>query len=116
MPTSKKVLLYGSSLFIAGLNASLSTIPGLKIRRFEAHETNYVERVRTEKPDVIIVELVNASYNLTLSLLQKFPGVTLIGLDLESDQLLVLSVQEQRALAAADLVKVIQASQSPGKD
>jgi DNA-binding NarL/FixJ family response regulator len=109
MPEKKKVILYGSSLFIAGLDASLSDIPGLEIQRVEARLGNDLELVRAGTPDVIIVDLGVASKNLTLALLQKFPGVTMIGLDPESDQLLILSVQQQKAQAAADLVKVIQA-------
>jgi DNA-binding NarL/FixJ family response regulator len=109
MPIKKKVILYGGSLFIAGLDASLSTVPGLEIQRVEAHAGNDLELVRAGTPDVIIVDLGVASKTLTLALLQKFPGVTMIGLDPESDQLLILSVQQQKAQAAADLVKVIQA-------
>lgn len=116
MPKSTKVILYGSSLFIAGLNASLSTIPGLEIERVEVHEGNDLERVRAAKPEVIVLEMGVTSKNLSLSLLQKFPGVRLIGLNLESDMLMILSVQEQKALAAEDLVKVIKVSQSPGLD
>jgi hypothetical protein len=108
MPKNKKVILYGGSLFIAGLDASLSAIHGLDIQRVEALAGNELELVRAGTPDVIIVDLGVASKNLTLALLQKFPGVTLIGLDPESDQLLILSVQQQKALATADLVKVIQ--------
>jgi trans-aconitate methyltransferase len=82
----------------------------------EACEDNNLDRVRAGAPDVIIVDMGIASRNLTLTLLQKFPGVTLIGLDPESDRLLVLSVQHQTALAAADLVKVIQHPQPNEED
>jgi hypothetical protein len=116
MPKTKKVILYGGSLFIAGLDASLSAIPGLDIQRVEAYAGNDLEQVRAYEPDVIVVELGVASKNMTLTLLQRFPGVTLIGLDPESDRLLVLSVQHQTALAAADLVKVIQAPHPPEED
>jgi len=40
------------------------------------------------------------------------PGVVLIGLDLESDQLLVLSAHQQPSRAAADLVEVINKQRS----
>ncbi len=116
MAKTKKVILYGGSLFIAGLYTSLSATPGLEIQRLEAKEGNDLDRVRACAPDVIVVELGAASKNLTFALLKKFPGVTLIGLDPESDRLLVLSIQQHTALAAADLVKVIQASGLPGED
>jgi hypothetical protein len=113
MQDTHKIVLYGGSLFIAGLDASLSSIPGLEIERVEADAGNDMERVRAAKPDVIIVELGIASCNLTLTLMTKFPGVTLIALDPESDRLLTLSVQEHTAWAVADLVKLIQVAHSP---
>ena len=116
MPKTKKIILYGSSLFIAGLDASLSAIPGLDIQRVEAKAGDDLEHVRAVAPEVIIVEMGIASKNLTFTLLQKFQGVTLIGLNPESDHLLVVSVQQQTALAAADLVKVIQDPHLPGEE
>jgi hypothetical protein len=109
MQKKQKILLYGGSLFIAGLNASLMAIPDLEIERVEAQAGNDMEWLRAARPDVIIVELGIASSNLTLTLITKFPGVTLLALNPESDRLLILSVQEQSVMAAADLVKVIHA-------
>lgn len=110
MPGMKKVVLHGGSLFIAGLQASLSTIPGLEIQHVESHEEKDLIQACQEAPDVIIVETGFASGNLTLTLLQIFPQSTLIALDPDSERMLILSVKQQIVLAAADLEKVIQAS------
>ena len=107
---NKKVVLCGGSLFIAGLDASLSAIPGLEIQRVIVHEEKDFEKLSNDGPHVIIVEMGLASGNLTLKLMREFPHATLIALDPESDDLLILSVKRRIVLAAADLKKVIQAS------
>ncbi len=116
MLQKKKVVLYGRTLFIAGLGESLSADPGLEIRRVEAGEGNDLERMCHEVPDIIIVEMGVASGNLTLSLLREYPTVTLIALNPESERLLILSVKQQTVLAAADLEKVIWTSQPCEKE
>ena len=108
MPQTKKVILYGSSLFIAGLDSSLSAAPGLEIRRLEVEAGSLLEQVRTGTPDVIVVDLGVAPGNLTFNLLQKFPDVTLLGLNPENDQLLILTIQQRKAQEAHDLLRVIE--------
>jgi hypothetical protein len=107
---NKKVVLCGGSLFIAGLDASLSAIPGLEIQCVNVHEEKDLEKLYSDGPNVIIVEMGLASGNLTLKLMREYPHVTLIALDPESESLLILSVRHHIVLAAADLEKVIQAS------
>ena len=103
-----KVILYGGSLFINGLSISLSAIPELEVHNVEAQTDDDLEWVRAEAPDVIIAELGIASGTMAPYVMKKYPGVTLIGLDTESDRLLIFSIKEQTAVAANDLVKVIQ--------
>jgi len=107
MMQTKKVVLYGSSLFIVGLEASLADVPRLDIQRLEAQRDDSLARLRAAAPDVIIVDLGASPGDQAFALLKEFPGVVLISLDLESDRLLVLSVHQQASLAVADLVEVI---------
>ena len=46
--------------------------------------------------------------DFAISLLHEQPGKLLIGVDPNSNELLVLSSQQKRAVAVADLLKVIQ--------
>lgn len=110
MQQMKRVVLFGGSLFIAGLDASLSAIPGLEIQHVVGREEKDLLQVCKKAPNVIIVEMGFTSGNLTLTLLQKFPRATLIALDPESDRLLILTVKREIVLAAAELEKVIKAS------
>src|SRR3990172_3862922 len=112
MMQTKKVVLYGSSLFIVGLEASLAAVPGLGNQRVDVQRDDSLDRVRAAAPEVIVVELGAAPGDQAFTLLKEFPGVVLIGLDLESDQLLVLSAHQQPSQAAADLVEVINKQRS----
>ncbi len=108
MAQTKKVLLCGNSLFIAGLQTSLESVSDLQLTRLDARTDWLWKRLREEVPDVLILELGTMPGDQSLTLLKEFPRLMLIGLDPESDHLLVLSVQEQTPLAVADLVRVIR--------
>ena len=108
MTQTKKVLLCGKSLFIASLQTSLEAVTDLRLTRLDARTDSLWNRLREEAPDVLILELGTLPGDLGLTLLKEFPHLMLIGLDSESERLLVLSVQEQTPLAVADLVRVIR--------
>jgi hypothetical protein len=103
-----RVLLYGQSLFIAGLQASLEAVSGLVLKDVEAQSDHLQEHMAAWKPDVLIFELDNLSQIPSLVVLKDYPGLLLIGMDTECNHLLVLSNQQQQALSTTDLVKVIQ--------
>ena len=127
------VVLYGNSLFMAGVEASLRGQPGLDVVRIDATFPNPVQRLDALHPDVIIFDLTappstlpafgyaqarlpTSNLHSPFSILQKHPGLSLIGLDLNSNQVLVLSGQQHTVLAADDLAQVIQALLSKQRD
>ena len=108
MAHPQKVLLYGSSLFIECLQASLEPVTELELERVEARLDLLRKRLDEDQPSVLILELGAAPGDFCLALLKEFPHLTLIGVDLESDNLMVLSMQKEAPLAVADLVRVIR--------
>jgi hypothetical protein len=108
MAHPQKVLLYGSSLFIECLQASLEPVEELELERVEARLDLLRKRLDEYLPTVLILELGAAPGDFGLVLLKEFPHLTLIGVDLESDNLMVLSIQQEAPLAVADLVRVIR--------
>lgn len=104
----QKVLLYGNSLFLGVLQASLEAVADLDVRYIETIPDLLQQELVNDPPSVLIMELGAASGDFCLELLQEFPRLTLIGVSLESEQLLVMSVKQQTALATKDLVNVIQ--------
>jgi hypothetical protein len=94
--------LYGSSLFMAGLEASLKAIRGL-----------VVVRIDTTRPDAVIFDLDAPHAQFVVSFLSEHPGLPLVGLGLTSDRVVVLSSQQYTAQTTRDLARVIQIIQ-PG--
>lgn len=110
MEKQRRVALYGSSLFIAGLEASLKDKPGLDVVRIEAPLLYVAERVKALRPDVVIFDINTVNPDHALPLLREHPGLALIGLDVNSNKVIVFSSQPYQTLTADDLVQVIQMS------
>lgn len=102
-----RVLLFGRSLFIASLQASLEAVPGLVLQNMEAQSDRLQETISTWKPDVLIFELTGIDRIPSVAVLRKFPNLLLIGVDTEVNELFVLSGHQQQAFSSTDLVKVI---------
>lgn len=105
----KRVLLCGNSLFVSGLQASLEIDAGLEIQQIEPLEECIHERVKLWKPDVLILEKVLLREKVSLSILNDFPQVRIISLDLDENRLLVLSGLASEHPSMEELLQVIAA-------
>lgn len=105
----KRVLLYGNSLLISGLNASLAIMPGLELHQIEPHPDCIYEWIKTWQPDVLILETGLLESNFSLAILRAFPKIKLVSLDIEEERFLVLSGSTAKKPTIEDLLKVITA-------
>ena len=87
----KRVLLWGNSLFIAGLQASLEMVPGLDLQQVDSRPEQIRELMMVWRPDVLILEITQLKSAYSLSLLPDFPELKVIGLDIEDNRLQVFS-------------------------
>ena len=103
-----RIVLYGSSLFLAGIQGSLSAEPGLEVVHIQPEEAN--ERLLREVMDACLLafDVHEASPELMRALVKEAPHLALLALDPESDRLLVLSGQASGARTIGDLTAVIQ--------
>jgi hypothetical protein len=105
--TTRTVLLYGQSLLLSGVAASLRQGPGLRVAQaatWEAASNLLAARI----PDVLIFDLTDASQSHILPLLVKNPGILLIGLDLEHNRAILLGGQETRALTMERVREIVE--------
>jgi len=103
-----KVVLYGSSLFMAGAETSLKGRPGLEVVRVESTTPEILEVLHDLQPDVIIVDLATLDLLETLPILADYPGLPVIGLDLSGNSATILWGRKRSVSTAAGLTELIQ--------
>jgi DNA-binding NarL/FixJ family response regulator len=104
---SRTVLLYGQSLLLSGVAASLAECPGMQVAR-AATWAEAGRRLAERVPDVLIFDLTNSNESHILPLLLKNPGLLLIGLDTESNQAVLVSGQQAQSLTLNQIREIAE--------
>jgi hypothetical protein len=107
MRKRRRVVLYGSSLFVAGIEAGLRASRNLEILHVDAGTAQPLEEIRQLAPDAVAFDADRVTSDLLLPLLKECPGPVLVGLDLDSNRVLVLSGRQSHILSMDQLVRVI---------
>jgi len=102
--------VYGDSLILEGVRASLAALPGLEILDHPLGVPLEPEQINGSTTVFFDMEAIHP--DLLLPLLQQ-PGLQLIGMDPATHRALVWSGKQAAAGMAADLVKLI--NQQKGK-
>ena len=103
----RRVLLYGNSLAVSAVGASLQGCEGFELVRVEAGFADADTLVGAFNPAAVIFDRVMTQPELILALLDLLPQALLIGVNPSSDHVLVLSSRREWAVAPADLLHVI---------
>jgi hypothetical protein len=104
----RKVALYGNSLVVSSIGASLQGRAGLEVKCIDTTLPGAASRLTALQPDVIIFDLAMAHPEFAIALWKAQPRLLLIGVDLTIGQALVLSGQPSRLLTMDDLLQVIE--------
>ncbi|MGC9395509.1 MAG: hypothetical protein ACP5J4_11700 [Anaerolineae bacterium] len=111
MDEKRLVVLYGDTLLIDGVEASLTERNGLDVIRVDTTIANVGQHLRTIAPDLVIFDLdtpVIELSKLIVPLLQKQPGVPFICLDAEHSEVVTLACEQHTAHSTNDLVDLIR--------
>jgi hypothetical protein len=111
-----RLVIYGSSLNMAGIAASLKADPRLEVICLNPHIPGARQSLVELDPAVIAFDLNETNPGLDITLLRDRPGLLLIGVDICSDKLLVLSSHSSQAHCMADLIIVIHVNDTPAYD
>jgi hypothetical protein len=106
--TPRTVLIYGNSLFVAGVAAELDAVPGLIIKRVDTSGLRSVEQMQTGCPATLIVDLATIPGNLVLHCLLQCPTLVIVGLDLKNSRVIVLNSQFFPVTTLQELTCVLQ--------
>lgn len=99
----------GNSLLISGLQASLQAAPELELQVVDAQPEEIRTCINTWQPQVLLLEAGLLRSAFSLSLLQDFPWLKLIGIEIEDNRLLVFSGTSSLEPTAEDLLQAINA-------
>jgi len=102
------VVLIGNSLLMSSIGASLQASAGLQVLTVDAEVHDAAHRLGVLQPDVVLFDLGAAQPDFAVTLWKGQPDLLLIGVDLATNQALVLSGQRTRAYTTEDLLQVIQ--------
>jgi hypothetical protein len=111
MDAPRKVVLYGSSLFVAGVEACLCGQPGLVVTRIDPTLPDDIRRLPALRPDAIIFDYGDADVAAPpgiAQLLRDIPDVLVIGLDLSSQAVTLLSGHQQVVTRVEDVADAIR--------
>ncbi len=101
------VLLYGNSLAVSTIGASLEACPDLQVLPLDPAQADFTRRLEELQPGIVIFDLAAAYPNFAIDLWRAHPGLLLIGVDPSSDEMLVLSGCPQPVLDVHDLLNLI---------
>jgi hypothetical protein len=112
MEKRKRVVIYGNSLHMAGIVASLKVDPSLDVLWLNLDSIDARQSLDENNLTAIVFDLSYPPVPLDITLLRYRPDLLLIGVDPSRDEMLILSSQPARALSIADLIDVIHQKDS----
>ena len=107
MAEQRIVALYGDSLLMDAVEASLEDNQELGVIRIHTTVSNVVECLRSLNPSLIILDMNDPHSRLMVSFLRDLPTVPLLCVDVTTSKVIALACQEYTVLTADDLAQVI---------
>jgi len=105
MDNQHKVLFYGNSLVLCGIQATLKTYPGFTVIGFDS-AVNQQELLSLD-PSVVIFDLGACESEFLLAQTQELPNLLLIGIDAESHEVL-LTGQAASSITLEHITQIVQ--------
>jgi hypothetical protein len=102
MDSQHKVLVYGNSLVLAGVQASFKSYPGFEAISLD-QPTTQTELLALD-PAVVVFDMSAFESELLRAQMQELPGVLLIGVDSESHDVLLTG----QAICSISLEQITQ--------
>jgi hypothetical protein len=108
MIEKQTVVLYGDSLLIDAVEASLGAHHELGIQRLYTTVPNLDQKVKSLHPDLFIFDLDAPHLHFIISFFRDQPNIPFLGLDMSTNRVVVLSCQHYTTGTTSDLCSLIQ--------
>lgn len=113
MQEQRVVALYGNSLLMEIVEASLGNNQELGVVRVDGSSSNaVVERLKSLRPDMIVVDSSEPDARFVISFFKDRAGVPVLCLDSDCNKAMVLSCQHYNSLTTTDLTDLVQSHAS----
>ncbi len=109
------LVLYGNSVFLAGIKTGLACDTALDLVAIEDGYPGVTDLIRACHPRAVLFDLAVGQPEFAVALLREEPSLLLIGVDPSSDEIFILSGRPEQALTLSDLLNVIH-QKSPDPD
>ncbi len=109
-----QVVVYGRSLYMAGLATSLKAAPLLQVVCRDPSSAVVRQALDELAPAAIAFDLVDLPAEVAFGLVRDRPGILLVGVDPARDDVLVLTGHHEQAMTTADLVELLTGSREFG--
>ena len=111
MTANPCLVLYGNSVFLAGIKAELQSRVALELITIEIGRPDVTELIRARKPRAVIFDIGTGPLDCVISLLRGQPGLLLIGVDPSSEAIEHARKKDARGITyalinSADLARV----------
>jgi hypothetical protein len=108
MIQKQTVVLYGDSLLMDAVEASLEEHPEIGIKRIHATGLDVEARLKSLHPDLFIFDLDAPYLQFIISFFRDQPNIPFLGLDICTNRVVVLSCQHYTTATTSDLCDLIQ--------
>jgi hypothetical protein len=115
MEKRTRVVVYGSSINMAGIAASLRADSNLEVLCDSPDSPTARQSLQENSLAAIVFDLSDSSPGLNVKLLRDRPGLLLIGVDPGKNDIRIFSSRSDQVLSITDLVDVIQQKKSTNK-
>jgi hypothetical protein len=112
MNSRHKVLFYGNSLVLAGIQAGLRSYPGFEVTALDKPATD--TELLAFDPSVVVFDLGAFESEYLLAQTQALPGLLLIGVDAECHEVL-LTGQAAGSIPLDQIAQIVQNWDRPGE-
>lgn len=103
---TRRVILFGKSVILGTVGASLRQRPQFEVSSL-APPFPPVDELRVMAPDVILFDLAAGRPEAAFALLETCPNLLLIGMNPDSNEVLMWSGRQLQELSTQELVQVI---------
>lgn len=106
MSASKWILLYGNSVILGSIEASLRRISQFEVTTLASPQLE-AQQIDKVKPDLVFFDLEGAHTEAVFSLLKAYPTLLLVGVSPGANLVRVWHSQQRQGISMQDLIELI---------